>query len=629
MCGICGFVTNNGKIKSGTIRKMLAPLKYRGPDDEGVFKDNAGTPVCELGHRRLSIIDLETGHQPITDETGDITCVHNGEIYNFADLRKGLLNKGYKFKTNSDAEVIVNMYREYGADCIKDFNGMFAFAIWDKRDRSLLLCRDRVGIKPLSYYYDGLNLLFSSSVKSFLELDFVSKEIDFEAFSEYLQYLYINSPRTIFKSIRKLEPGTRLIFKDGKIRKEQYWKAQDVVAQTQSNYIKDEKECASRIRYLLKDSVERRLISDVPLGIFLSGGVDSSIITALARESRAGKLNTFSVTFKGGGYYDESRFARKVSNLFETDHNEIEIEPDLTQDLPGIIDLLDEPFADSSFIPTYYLSKFTREHVKVGLSGTGGDDIFAGYRRYAVDSAVQMYAKSPAFLKKGIAFAANKILPTRETSIGEKALIAQRFLAISNKDEEKRHNDVMSFINMDMQRELLTKDAASSRTNEILEEISRDFKSQSYVNRSLYTDFVSYLSGDLLVKEDRATMAVGLEGRVPFLDHLLVEYSFKIDPGMKVNGMTTKYILKKAFESILPKEILYREKHGFAFPISEYLRNDMKDSARDILFSGIHNLYDEDTLDVLFNRHTGGREDLGQHIWALIVFNLWYQRNLT
>ena len=626
MCGICGFVKNNAKAENSLINRMLAPLEHRGPDDEGTFQDNERSPFCALGHRRLSIIDLETGHQPLSDERGKNFCVHNGEVYNFVDLRSNLEGKGYTFRTKSDTEVIANMYHAYGKECVKKFNGQFSFAIWNKNERTLFLARDRIGIKPLYYYFDGSNFIFSSSIKSIITLDFVKKEIDPHALSEYLQYLYINAPKSIFKLVKKLEPGSTLLFKDGKITIDRYWNVTDIVMDKCSNFINDEKACIDEIKFLLKDSVKKRLMSDVPLGVFLSGGVDSSIITALASGCSSSKIKTFNVTFKGKGYYDESKFARKISRLFGTEHSEVEVLPNLKKDLSKIVDFLDEPFADSSFVPTYYLSEFTRRFVKVALSGTGGDDIFAGYRRYTVDKAIDIFDKSPDFIKKSFLFITNSVFPTRRNRLGEKALLARRFFSVLNIEKEKRHDKIMSFIDRDMQKSLLSPSAIKTDTDTMLMEVSTSFAGQPYVNKALYTDFLSYLAGDLLTKEDRATMAVGLEGRVPFLDHRLVEYSFQIDPELKVRGLSTKYILKKAFEDVLPKDLLYREKHGFAFPISEYLRGELKDTVKDILFSNVHRFFNTNTVGRLFNRHIEGKEDLGQHIWALVVFNLWYEK---
>ena len=618
MCGIAGFVRKSKKIEPNLIESMLACMEHRGPDDKGIFQDDKVSPFCTLGHRRLSIIDLKTGHQPLADESGDNCCVYNGEVYNFQELRKELEEKGYKFKTTSDTEVIVNAYHAYGKECVKKFNGMFAFGIWNNKKKTLFLARDRVGIKPLYYYEDNDSFLFSSSLKSFRKLDFIKKDIDMGTLSEYLQYLYINAPKTIYKTIKKLEPGTTLFYKDGRVTLEKYWNIQKT-----EKLVSKENDAIDKLREILSDSVKKRLISDVPLGVFLSGGVDSSIITALASKHSPNKIKTFSIAFKGKGYYDESKFAKKVSQLFETEHREEEVSPNLKNDLSNIVDFLDEPFADSSFLPTYYLSKFTTKHVKVALSGTGGDDIFAGYRRYAVSGAAKVFDNSPGFLKKGFSVLAKLVPPSRKNKIGEKALLARRFISLMGLSEEKRHNRIMSFIDKDVQKDLL--ESSLEEGEDLLVEISNAFKNEPKVNKALYTDFISYLPGDLLTKEDRATMAVSLEGRVPFLDHRLAEYSFELDPELKVKGLTPKYILKKAFEDILPKDILYREKHGFAFPISEHLREDLKDMAKDILFSGSHDLFKKDALENMFKAHIDG-EDFGQQIWSLMVFNLWYDK---
>jgi len=629
MCGICGYVNKNKNIEMAAIKKMMAVMEHRGPDDEGVYFDNELEPFCALGHRRLSIIDLETGHQPMISDNGRIWCVHNGEIYNYKPLRDNLIMKGYHFRTNSDTEVIVNMYQEYGKDFVKKLNGMFAFCIWDKTDRSLLLVRDRVGIKPLFYYYDGDNFLFSSSLKSFMRLDFVNKEIDPQALSEYLQYLYVNAPKSIFRGIKKLEPGQSLVFKEGKIQLEHYWDMLAMICDTKGNYIKDEKRCIAHIRDILTDALRIRLMSDVPLGLFLSGGVDSSIITAIVSRLTKDRIKTFNVSFRGKGYYNEAKYAKKISRMFRTEHREVAISPDFKKDLNGIVGYLDEPFADSSFVPTYYLSRFTRQFVKVALSGTGGDDIFAGYRRYAVDKAADIFSHSPRIFKKIFSFTTDKIQPGRASRIGETALLARRFLSTLNASEDKRHDMIMSFINRDLQQELLARGSVSKKTEDMVTELFHNFKGEHYINKSLYTDYRSYLSGDLLAKEDKATMAVGLEGRVPFLDHRLVELSFRIDPQLKVRNFTTKYILKKAFEHVLPRDILYREKHGFAFPVNEYLRGPLMDSAKEILFSGIHSMFNVRTIENLFNMHTEKKQNLGQHIWSLVVFNLWYEMNVN
>jgi len=621
MCGIGGIVSRKSldfkKLASG----FMDVIGHRGPDESGVF---FGKDMC-LTHNRLSIIDLTHGKQPIYSHDKRYIIVYNGEIYNFKNLREKLSKKGIKFETNTDTEVIVNAYAENGLECLNDFNGAFAFAIWDTKEETLFAARDRMGIRPFYYYNGAEGFFFSSGLRPLLTLPFLKKKIDHTALSEYFQRLYISAPRTIIEGIRKLEPGSFLVYsrKKKKIDVGKHWDLKGRMKDANYHRIENEDACIKTLRSLLGDAVEKRLISDVDLGVFLSGGVDSSIIAALANRISGERIKTFSIGFKGMGYYDESPYAEEVAKLLKTDHRTIHVNPQIEDDLIDIVRHLEEPFGDSSCVPTYYLSRETKKFVKVALSGSGADDLFAGYRRYLISNQwLKILDNVPQVARRFLNSTLDNFSSSRSTKIGEKVLLAKKFLNISGLSDFEKHSSLMTFFDSEKRLKLF-RDQVSNR--EIRHEELWG-TGDDYVNNALYFDMLTYLPGDLLPKEDLMGMAFGLENRVPFLDHRIVDFSLKVPTKYKVKKHTTKYLLRKAFEDTLPHRVLYREKHGFALPISEWIRKDLYKFVSRILFSDrTHEraIVNSDYLKELLEVHRVGKSDLGQHLWSILIFELW------
>ncbi len=634
MCGIAGIVNYYQKrdVSKRLLQNMVSALEHRGPDDVGIYvKANVG-----LGVRRLSIIDLEKGHQPITNEDSTIWVAYNGEIYNYKELRQELEKKNHKFRTDSDTEVLVHLYEELGRDLVTRLNGMFAFALWDTKRQTLLLARDRVGIKPLFYHIGRDKLIFASEIKSLLHDSMVSRELNLQALSDYFSFLYVPDPATIFKNIKKLPPAHTLEYVDGEVSIQRYWtipyQKPEFGADGLHKGALDSAQIqhyASEIRERLQESVRRRMISDVPLGAFLSGGIDSSAITALmSKVADAQQVKTFSIGFPNAGYYDERKYARKVSSLLNTQHYEFEVEPNALEMLPLLIKYFDEPFADSSAIPTYYLSKMARQHVTVCLSGTGGDEIFAGYRRYLIENLFEHYHKYPKFLQS-LAMTLSRALPVSRTSaVKEYFLLLKRFLDCPDTSSMLRHINMMTCFQDDV-KELLFADGVGqdlASSEYVLSQYYKKAEEFDDLTRTLYTDFHTYLPGDLLVKEDRMTMAASLEGRVPFLDHEFIEYVASIPSDLKIRKLTTKYILKEAMRSLLPSGIIERRKHGFAVPLGEWFKKDLKTYTTDVFQDQTtvqRGYVKSDYVLSLLQEHQKGLQDYSSQLWAVLVFELW------
>ena len=623
MCGITGFISKdrNAPIEERTalLDRMCASITYRGPDEQGILvRDRAA-----LGMRRLSIIDIKSGQQPIFSDDGNLAIVYNGEIYNFRELRKELESLGHKFKTNSDTEVIVNAFEEFGPDCLKKLRGMFAFAIWNFRDETLFIARDRVGKKPLFYTIaeDG-NFVFGSELKTLLVHGEFKREIDIAALDAYLTFGYVPEENCILKNVNKLPPGRFLIFKGGQVTTEKYWDFDYAEPQN----IKTEAEYAEILREKIRESVKIRLISEVPLGAFLSGGVDSSTIVAMMSQGSDSPVKTFSIGFKEDSF-DELKYARIAAKHFGTDHHEFIVTPDLFDLVDELVWHFDEPFSDPSSLPTYMLSKMAREHVTVVLSGDGGDELFAGYSRYVINEKRRGFAKLPRSVRQGVLRSISSRLPHGARG--------KNYLYNISLDSTDRYIDSVSCFN-GPKKESLYSDGFRNRLNGSFWKSEQDFRAfadsvstGNDIDKLLYLDSKTYLPGDILTKVDRMTMANSLEARMPLLDHELIELVVGIPSNLKMKGLETKHILKKAMEGIVPDEILYREKQGFGVPIGEWINIQLRDRIvgdlgdRRTLERGFFNV---GYIQTLLKEHSTGRRDHSHALWVLWMFELWQRK---
>ncbi|MBU1487680.1 asparagine synthase (glutamine-hydrolyzing) [bacterium] len=627
MCGICGWIGN--KVEERAIKEMMGALSHRGPDDEGYYKWEVGSGKWEvgLGHRRLSIIDLETGKQPIHNEDKTIWIVFNGEIYNYLELRDELERKRHRFYTNSDTEVIVHLYEEFGQDCVRKLNGMFAFVLWDQTKERLLLVRDRLGIKPLHYAEVDGGLVFASEIKALLKHPAIKREIDLLSLSKYLTFEYVPAPNTIFKGIRKLLPGHLLIWEKGRIATKQYWK----LSFSTEHGARSTEQIIERLLELLKASVKRQLISDVPLGAFLSGGIDSSSIAAFMSELVPGQVKTFSIGFEDSSF-DESVYAAKVARHLGCDHHQEILSPKKALDLvPKIADILDEPFGDASIIPTYLLSEFTRKHVKVSLSGDGGDELFAGYPTYQAHRIAELYLRLPQFIQRGVAGLAKRLpVSTANISLDFKA---KRFISgIGFEPAIRNYIWLGSFAPEEKENLFLSEVNEKLNQEDPFQEVREQLKGCDATNlleKMLCLDMRFYLADNMLVKIDRASMANSLEGRVPFLDHTLVEFVTSLPANLKLRGLTTKYILKKAMKKRLPKGIANRPKKGFGIPVARWIKGELKELVLDMVNPTKikrEGFFCPQYIDRLLADHFKGRKDNRKLIWTLLVFELWHQK---
>jgi asparagine synthase (glutamine-hydrolysing) len=622
MCGICGKLNFDGQpVDETLIRRMEDVLFHRGPDGRGSYVEGS----IGLGHRRLSIIDLSTGDQPMSNEDGSIWIVFNGEIYNFPELTRELQARGHRFKSRSDTEAIVHLYEEYGAGCVKKLRGMFAFALWDERERRLLLARDRAGKKPLFYRLTADSLAFASEIKAILQDPAVPRELDVQAMHDYLTYQYVPPPATIFKGINKLPPAHTLVWEKGQVRIERYWD----LYYTPKLAISEE-EAAQHLRELLREAVRMRLISDVPLGALLSGGIDSSFVVALMAELMDQPVQTFSIGFAEQDF-DELPYARIVAERFATDHHEFIVRPDALEVLPELIWRFDEPFADSSALPTYYVSKITRQHVTVALNGDGGDESFAGYPRYLGFRIVRLYQLLPRPLRERLIGGVLAALPTLTARPGFWYLLA-RLNEISLASEAGLYAQSVIFFNDNRKLALYSpalRDELQARDSlDYILHYFGDDQATEFVDQMLYSDVMTYLPGALLVKMDRMTMAHSLEGRSPFLDHELMEFAASLPADFKLRGRTLKYLLKQAGEGILPPEILHRAKQGFSVPLNYWFRGELRGFLQEVFAAPrlvAEGYFNGETLARFLREHLEGRADHSHRIWALLCLELWYR----
>jgi asparagine synthase (glutamine-hydrolysing) len=622
MCGICGFCFSDKKpVDLNILKKMTTTLQHRGPDDAGYF---TGAGIA-LGHRRLSIIDLDTGKQPIHNEDKTVYVVFNGEIYNFPELKKELEKKGHRFYTRTDTEVLVHLYEEKEERCVESLAGMFAFAIWDEKRRKLLLARDRIGIKPLFYAYNGRALAFASEPKALLRLPWIEGRLDPQGLSHYLSYDFIPAPYCIYTDIRKVPPGHQVVYQNGAFRCEKYW---DLDFRDRFDGNLNEKELGEFIWKEFCRSVKTHLISDVPLGVLLSGGIDSTSVLAALRYEGVDDVKTFSIGFDDPSF-DESRYFRRAASFFETEHHEEVLAPaKLIEIIPEVASIVDEPLADASIMPTYLLSRFTKDYVKVALGGDGGDELFAGYPTYQAFALARYYERLPRGIQS-LAEAAVKRLPVSYDSMSFD-FRAKKFIGGIPYPLVERHYTWMGTFSPKEKEELLTpgikRRLSDLSSFDVLHDYLQDKNFSSDLGKLLYLDTKLYLQDGVLAKVDRASMAHGLEVRVPFLDHRFVEMVTGIPERLKLRGFTTKYIWKKAIKEHIPDEIARRGKRGFGIPIAKWLCEDLKELMSEMLSEARlkkQGIFKPAVVHKLISDHIAYRVDNRKKLWNLLIFQLW------
>jgi len=623
MCGIAGFVDLWGRRaraveeRQEILARMCRIIRHRGPDDQGLM---VKTGVA-VGMRRLAIIDLVSGNQPMSGEDGSVTIVFNGEIYNFQEIQPKLESLGHKFHTHSDTEAIVHAYEEFGPDCLKDLRGMFALAIWDDKARTLFIARDRAGKKPLYYTVTPSGtLVFGSELKALLEHPDVEREIDPQALDAYFTLGYVPDPLSIFRNVHKLPPGHYLNFTNGQVTVKQYWdfEFQPEQSQNEGDYLDE-------LRALLDESVRLRLISDVPLGAFLSGGIDSSTVVGLMARHMGQPVKTFSIGFHEDSY-NELKYARVTAQKFGTDHHEFFVTPDICDVVDELVWHFDEPFADSSAIPTYMVSKLARDHVTVVLSGDGGDELFAGYTRYAVERKRGGFERLPKPLREGVMRPLSERLPH--------SAWGRNYLHNVSLDPISRYLDSVSVFTSLNRKSLYTSDFSAQLgpggySGRLFYDLIDNVKSGDAVDRLLYLDSKTYLPGDILTKVDRMSMAVSLEARAPLLDHKLIEFVTRIPSSLKLAGLETKRIMKRAVMDLVPAEILNRPKQGFGVPIQEWINQQLRSRIRETLSESRtrqRGYVDSRYVDVLLDEHERGRRDHSMGLWALVMLELWHRQ---
>lgn len=635
MCGIVGIAKLGGApVDQALLRRMCDAIVHRGPDDEGYYASDAesgfgdqlnGAGRVGLGMRRLSIIDLATGKQPIHNEEKTVWVVLNGEIYNYPELRAELESRGHSFYTNTDTEAIVHAYEEYGSDVPKHLRGMFAFALWDVRREQLLLARDRVGKKPLLYSKIGTRLVFASEFQAMLAHPDVPREVNTEALSDYLSFMCVPAPETAFRHIHKLEPGHTLIWKNGEMQIERYWSL-DFRNKTDLG----EKEAGERAVDLLRDAVRVRLMSDVPLGAFLSGGIDSSAVVALMSELSGERVKTFSIGFDEKDF-SEIEHARRVAQRFGTDHHEFVVRPNAIEVLPTLVRHYGEPYADSSAIPTYYLAKMTRQHVTVALNGDGGDECFAGYERYAAMRLGERYSKLPRLVREHVLEPAIGAIPAAGATRSRMGK-ARRFLDVVGRPTGERYLRWTCVFNDEMKAEMCTREfltqTAQAKAIRFVQPWFSGNGEIEVVDRALMADTFNYLPNDLLVKVDIASMAVSLEARSPFLDHHVMEFAASLPARFKLRGLTTKYLLKNALRGLVPQENLTRGKMGFGVPIGHWFRAELKGFLKETILSKRslgRGYFKPAAVRRLVDDHVAHQRDYSHQLWTLLMLELWHQ----
>ena len=643
MCGICGDWFRDeteAAVRLESLTRMCKVLGHRGPDGQGIYLQGGGrravisgdphgseTPEwggrVGLGHRRLSIIDLITGAQPLTNEDNSVWIVFNGEIYNYRELRSELEARGHRFSTKSDTETIVHLYEDAGEACVRSLNGMFAFALWDERSQRLLLARDRFGIKPLFYAWDGRRLLFGSEIKALLEL-MPRPEIDLEALHDYLSLNYIPGPRTIYRDIQKLQPGHILLADRTGIRIEPYWTWP--IGRPMTRHRIGLEDATQELLRRLRLAVGAQMVSDVPLGVFLSGGLDSSTLVALMSEVSEHPLRTFSIGFEERTF-SELPAARLVASRFGTDHTELVVRPKVRDILPALVRSFDEPFADSSAIPTYYVSKLARSGVTVALGGDGGDEMFAGYDTYIATRLTAIYRRLPRVFRERVVAPLVHSLPVSDAKVSFDYR-AKRFVDCAGQSPERAHFSWKMIFSEEAKRQLYRQGFQQPNRDsfDAFAKRLRDCPAPELLDRLQYLDAGIYLPDDILVKVDRMSMAHSLEVRVPLLDNYVADFVATLPPDLRLHRLTKKYLLRRALEGLLPPQILQRGKRGFNVPVARWLRGELRDLVSDYLSPTAvrrQDYFDPAVVDDIVRRHQSGRADYSRNLWGLLMFCLW------
>jgi len=633
MCGICGIV--NLALEPAAYRERIDPMSarlvHRGPDSQGKFE----LPYLTLAIRRLSIIDLETGDQPLCNETGDVTLVFNGEIYNFQELRRQLLAGGHHFRTRSDGEVIVHLYEEQGPRFVRELNGMFALALWDDRAKRLVLARDRSGEKPLYYWHQDKTLVFASEIKALFEYPGISRTLDVEAVTQYFAYGYFPAPRSAFTQIRKLPAAHYMVVERGMLQVEAFWHLREHLRLPGLSAVTRREECAlvEDLRQRLRDAVVSRLVSDVPLGVFLSGGVDSSTLVVLMSEITPGNVNSFSVSFPNKNYSEEP-YANLVARHFRTQHHVLEADDRSMQEaLCFLADRMDEPLADPALLPTFLLSRFARQYIKVALSGEGGDELFGGYPTYIGARLAEYYLRLPAFVRHRFIGRLKRFLPVSSGAVPW-GLYLRRFLDHVEKEPAVRHLAWFGMFSPEYLEQLFAPQWRESVSlhEAIRAPLVRVLEGTCFEDslaEMLYLDFRLYLQDNLLVKIDRASMACSLELRTPYLDHRLIEFAAGLPAALKVRRFRLKYLFKKAAEKWLPSRIVDRQKRGFSVPIARWMRHELRpllDQALSEASLKRHGFFNPAFVRQLLEEHWANRADHRRTLWTLLSFQLWSER---
>jgi asparagine synthase (glutamine-hydrolysing) len=619
MCGIYGMLHLSGASAAPeALRPMARRTIHRGPDDEGVYADGPLT----FGMRRLSIIDVAGGHQPLSNEDGTLWLIANGEIYNYQALRRELTGQGHHFKTASDCETILHLYEQHGEAFVEHLNGMFAFALWDARRQRLLLGRDRLGIKPLYLWNDGRRLIFASEAKAILALPGMNAELDPAALSAYLMLGYVPAPQSIFRGIRKLAPATVLSAERGKVDQRRYWQVAAEVDRAPT-----EDEWVDRVRARLEESVRMQMVSDVPIGAFLSGGVDSSAVVAFMSAASDRPVKTYAIGFGGGAaedYYNELPYARKVAQRFSTDHHEILVRPDVTALLPQLLWQMDEPIADTAFITTYLVSQFARRDVTVILSGVGGDELFGGYRRYLGSHYQAYFDRLPTGLRRAASALGEKLPGDRHSPLLNALRLAKGFLSTAGLPFDERYRSYVEVFPEDAATALLRH--PRNDEHDALADAFAAATSGDELNQMLSVDAQTQLPDDLLLLTDKMSMAVSLECRVPLLDHELVELAARMPQEVKIRGGRLKHALKAALQDILPPDILERKKRGFGTPMGAWLKGDLAPLMRELLSPAsieVRGLFRPPEVAALIAAHRANRMDGTDRLLTLINLEIW------
>jgi len=620
MCGICGtFNFSGGPVSERTIRTAMNAIRHRGPDDEGLYIKG---PIG-LGHLRLSIIDLsEGGHQPMASADRTKWIVFNGEIYNYRELRQLLEREGETFRSTSDTEVLLRLYERKGAACLDFLEGMFAFAIWDETERALFIARDRLGIKPLYFFQDSHRIVFASEIKAILQDESVPRAIDQNALITYFTFGHSFAPQTMYKGIQKLLPGHYMRCTSAGSSTHKYWD----IDQVEQHSSVDSEKCYEEIRHRLEQAVESHMVSDVPVGVFLSGGVDSSAIVAYMAKSSSSQMKTFSIGFDVGGEFNELKEARLIAQKFGTEHHEKTVAHiDVEKLIQKLVYHYDEPFADAANLPTYIISQFAREHVKVVLSGEGGDEVFGGYRRYRAHIMSDKLRRIPAVLRYDVA---SNLIPVNARTRRLRKIIE----TLQINETAKRYGTWVNLFSDEARMQLLMPAAKQALLEfdgyDVFRQYMQSPRNWDTTNRIMYADLKSWMPDTYLEKIDKAAMAVGLEGRVPFLDHRLVAYAYSLPGPMKVRGLVTKYALKKSLEPVLPNSTLYRPKHGFSVPLDAWFRGGLRKFVSEVLFDSsprYADYLDQKFVTRLYNEHLRGERDWGGQLWAILNFELWHR----